>query len=211
MFAPNNPSVPSDPAAPAHHERIVSTFQFVCIDRLYAAVIAVNELTAAFAFLSDSPGSSSGSEGLSCGEPLTDGNYCPSSWFTKIKNPAGGKGMRFIPTMLHGVADYIVGIVVVGLPFVLGLYDTPRAVLLVLGIIVILYSLATDYELGAVRFLRIRFHLLLDALFGVAMLMSPWLFEFPVESRWPVYVIGVLALVLTMTTKIRAEGTAATN
>jgi hypothetical protein len=119
--------------------------------------------------------------------------------------------MRFIPIMLHGVADYIVGIVVVGLPFFLGIHDTPRTVLVVLGIIVILYSLATDYELGAVRFLRIRFHLLLDALFGVAMLMSPWLFEFPLESHWPVYVIGVLALVLTMTTKIRAEGTAATN
>jgi hypothetical protein len=81
--------------------------------------------------------------------------------------------MRFIPTMLHGVADYLVGILVVGLPLFLGLHDTPRAVLVALGIIVILYSLATDYELGAVRFLKIRFHLLLDALFGVAMLVSP--------------------------------------
>ncbi|MET3858589.1 hypothetical protein [Rhizobium sp. OAE497] len=119
--------------------------------------------------------------------------------------------MRFIPTMLHGFADYIVGLLVIGLPFFLGLQDTPCTVLVVLGVIVILYSLATDYELGAVRFLRIRFHLLLDGLFGAAMLISPWLFNFPVDSRWPVYVIGVLALVLTMTTQIRAEGTATTN
>jgi hypothetical protein len=119
--------------------------------------------------------------------------------------------MRFIPTMLHGVADYLVGILVVGLPLFLGLHDTPRAVLVALGIIVILYSLATDYELGAVRFLKIRFHLLLDALFGVAMLVSPWLFDFPAASRVPVYVIGVLALAFTMTTQIRAEGTAATD
>lgn len=119
--------------------------------------------------------------------------------------------MRFIPTLLHGVADYIVGILVIGLPFFLGLHDAPRTILVVLGVIVVLYSLATDYELGAVRFLRIRFHLLLDALFGVAMLASPWLFDFPVNSHWPVYVIGVLALALTMTTQIRAEGTAATS
>jgi hypothetical protein len=129
----------------------------------------------------------------------------------KNQKSAGGEGMRFIPTMLHGVADYIVGLLVIGLPFFLGLQDTPRTVLVVLGVIVILYSLATDYELGAVRFLRIRFHLLLDGLFGAAMLISPWLFNFPVDSRWPVYVIGVLALVLTMTTQIRAEGTATTN
>jgi hypothetical protein len=43
------------------------------------------------------------------------------------------------------------------------------------------------------------------------MLISPWLFNFPTDTRWPVYVIGVLALVLAVTTQIRAEGTAATN
>jgi len=113
--------------------------------------------------------------------------------------------------MLHGIADYIVGLLVIGLPFFLDLSGSPRLVLIVLGLALILYSLLTDYELGAVRFLRIRFHLLLDALFGIAMLISPWLFDFPADSRWPVYLLGVLALVLTMTTQIRAEGTAATN
>ncbi|MGV1873737.1 SPW repeat domain-containing protein [Agrobacterium rosae] len=119
--------------------------------------------------------------------------------------------MRFLPTMFHGFVDYVVGLGVIGLPFFLGFNEVPRTVLIVLGIAVLLYSLLTDYELGAVRFLRIRFHLLLDGLFGAAMLVSPWLFDFPVDSRWPVYVIGVLALVLTMTTQIRAEGTAASN
>ncbi|MEZ2223514.1 hypothetical protein [Rhizobium sp. RCC_161_2] len=119
--------------------------------------------------------------------------------------------MRFVPTMLHGIADYVVGFIVIGLPFILELSRTPRMVLIALGIIVILYSLLTDYELGAVRFLRIRFHLLLDAIFGVAMLLSPWLFDFPMDPRWPVYAIGILALILAVTTQIRADGTAATN
>jgi hypothetical protein len=119
--------------------------------------------------------------------------------------------MRLIPTMLHGFVDYVVGFVVIGLPFFLGLNDAPRLVLVVLGLSVILYSLLTDYEFGAVRFLRIRFHLVLDALFGAAMLVSPWLFSFPINNRWPVYLVGVLALILAATTQIRAEGTAATN
>ncbi|WP_275785443.1 hypothetical protein [Pararhizobium gei] len=38
-------------------------------------------------------------------------------------------------------------------------------ILVVLGTIVVIYSLATDHKLGAIRFLRIRLHRLLDAVF----------------------------------------------
>ncbi|MBY3001966.1 hypothetical protein [Rhizobium leguminosarum] len=117
--------------------------------------------------------------------------------------------MRFVPTMLHGIADYVVGSFVIGLPFFLELNGTPRMVLIALGIIMVLYRLLTDYEIDAVRFLRIRS--LLDAIFGVAMLLSPWLFPFPMDTRWPVYAIGVVALILAITTQIRAEGPAAIN
>ncbi|MFP3547008.1 hypothetical protein SB748_26640 [Rhizobium sp. SIMBA_035] len=119
--------------------------------------------------------------------------------------------MRIVPTVLHGIADYVVGLIVIGLPFFLELSGAPRMVLIALGVIVVLYSLLTDYELGAVRFLRIRSHLLLDAIFGVAMLLSAWLFDLPTDTRWPVYAIGVVALILAVTTQIRAEGTAPTN
>jgi hypothetical protein len=115
--------------------------------------------------------------------------------------------MRFVPTMLHGLIDYLVGIVVIGLPFHLGWTGVTRTTLVALGALVIVYSLLTDYELGLVRFLRIRFHLLLDALFGLAMLAAPMLLDLPAHSRTPVYVIGVLALLLVFTTKIRAHGT----
>jgi hypothetical protein len=115
--------------------------------------------------------------------------------------------MRFIPTIAHGLADYIVGLFVVGLPFSYGLTGTTRAAFVTLGLFVILYSLLTDYELGLVRVLRIRFHLLLDALFGLAMLATPTLLHLPNNSRIPVYVIGVLSLFLSLTTKIRAQRT----
>ena len=39
-----------------------------------------------------------------------------------------------------------------------------------LGVFVILYSTCTDYELGFYRFLRIRFHLMLDGILGVSLL-----------------------------------------
>jgi len=119
--------------------------------------------------------------------------------------------MRVVPTLFHGIVDYLVGLLVIALPFVLDLTGGPRVVLIILGAAVILYSFLTDYELGAVRFLRIRFHLLLDAVFGISMLISPWLFDVPAARRWPIYFIGALALVLTMITQTRAAGTAATD
>jgi hypothetical protein len=113
--------------------------------------------------------------------------------------------------MLHEIANYVVGSIVVSLPFFLGLADSSLFVLVVPGIIVIFYSLLTNNELDAVRFLRVRLHLLLHALLGAAMLISPWLVDFPGTTRWPVYVIGVLAVILAVTTQTRAGGTAATN
>jgi hypothetical protein len=118
--------------------------------------------------------------------------------------------MRFLPTLIHGVLDYLVGLLVIVLPFALGLQESQKWTLVIIGFLVLLYSALTDYEMGLVRFLRIRFHLLLDAVFGLAMLLTPWLFDFPADARWPNYVLGVLALILVAVTDVRALGTAAT-
>ncbi len=114
--------------------------------------------------------------------------------------------MRFVPTLFHGLADYIVGLMVLGMPFYYGWSGTQRAPLVLLGTFVILYSLLTDYERGLIRFLRIRFHLLLDAAFGVAMFLVPSLLTPPQHARWPIYGVGFLALALAFTTQIRAQG-----
>ena len=117
--------------------------------------------------------------------------------------------MRILPTMLHGMLDYLVGLIVVILPFALGLYGLQQGALIFLGVLVILYSAVTDYEMGLIRYLRIRFHLFLDALFGLAMLLMPSLLDFPMGARWPNYLIGILALVLVAVTRTRALGSAA--
>lgn len=117
--------------------------------------------------------------------------------------------MRFIPTTVHGFADYLVGVFVTALPFLLGEQGAVRITLIALGVVVLVYSAMTDYELGAIRFLRIRFHLMLDALFGVAMILLPLTFDMTGIPHWPFYLVGILALALSLTTKIRAEGTAA--
>jgi hypothetical protein len=65
--------------------------------------------------------------------------------------------MRFDPTIVNGIADYVVGAIVLGLPFFYGWTGVPWATLTALGAIVIACSLVTDYEGGLIGFLRIRF------------------------------------------------------
>ncbi|MGF9567770.1 hypothetical protein AAIH70_30230 [Neorhizobium sp. BT27B] len=117
--------------------------------------------------------------------------------------------MRVIPTTVHGFADYLVGVFVFALSFLLGEEGAVQIALIAMGVFVLIYSAMTDYELGAIRFLRIRFHLMLDALFGVAMILLPLTFDMTGAARWPFYLLGILALALALTTKIRADGTAA--
>lgn len=119
--------------------------------------------------------------------------------------------MRFVPTLIHGVIDYLVGLLLIALPFMLGLQGVPRMLLLGLAAAVLLYSFCTDYELGAVRYLRIRFHLLLDAAFGIFMLLLPSLFSFTAGAAAPIYLIGGVAVALVFTTEVRAIGTASSD
>jgi hypothetical protein len=113
-----------------------------------------------------------------------------------------------IPTLLHGIADYVVGIVVVSLPFMFGWAGALRWVALGLGLVVLLVALTTDYELGLYRIFRIRFHLAFDALFGLVMLAVPWTVGTPQGQSWPFYLIGVFALAVSFLTEIRPKGTA---
>ncbi len=117
--------------------------------------------------------------------------------------------MRFVPTIVHGLADYVVGFVVIALPLYFGWPESPRVVFVATGLFVIVYSLLTDYELGLFRLLRIRFHLLLDVFFGIGVLLAPTLLSLPPNGRALIYVIGGLSIFLSFTTNNRAQGTQA--
>jgi hypothetical protein len=114
--------------------------------------------------------------------------------------------MRFIPTALHGIVDYVVGLVLAGLPLYLGWPARAQATFIAIGLVVIGYSAFTDYEFGVFRYLRVRLHLFLDALIGVLLLASPFLLSLPDNHYALILAIGTLALVLAATTEVRAKG-----
>jgi hypothetical protein len=117
-----------------------------------------------------------------------------------------GELMRFIPTRIHGVPDYLLGILLIALPWLLNFDFADNGaetwVPVILGAGVILYSPLTDYELGAIHTIPMRVHLLLDGLGRLLLAISPWLVGFA-DTVWvPFVVLGLLeigAAVLTQT------------
>jgi len=111
--------------------------------------------------------------------------------------------MRFIPTSVHGVVDYLTGVLLIAAPWLFNFAQggAEAWVPVALGAGVILYSLLTDYELGVARVLSMGAHLGLDAASGVLLAASPWLFGFSDVVYLPHLIIGLFEVVAALTTR----------
>lgn len=98
-----------------------------------------------------------------------------------------------LSTRVHGILDYLVGGLLAAAPWVLGFGrgGAETWVPVALGGGVILYSLFTDYELGVVKKLQMTVHLWLDAIGGVFLAASPWIFGFDPHVWIPHVAVGV--------------------
>jgi hypothetical protein len=87
--------------------------------------------------------------------------------------------MRIIPTRVHGMLDYLMGILVAASPWLFGFADggATATIHLVLGGGILAAAALTDFELGLVPLIPMPVHLALDAAIGVLALASPWLFD----------------------------------
>lgn len=122
--------------------------------------------------------------------------------------------MRFLPTAVHGVIDYLAGIVILALPWLLDWEDSAKTIMTILGLGVILYSLLTDYELGVARVIPMSTHLLLDALGGVILIIAPFIFGIDdTTTRTVMIILGIFevgASLITQTTPSRTNRTSRT-
>lgn len=110
--------------------------------------------------------------------------------------------MRFVPTLVHGVADYTVGLGMIVLAVLGGAQGAVLAVFVLLGGFAVLYALITDYELGWKPYLTMPTHLAIDGGFAVVMLLLPLILTMPALLLGASLAIGVTALVLVATTRL---------
>ncbi len=114
--------------------------------------------------------------------------------------------IRFLPTSVHGVLDYLVGIALIAAPWIFGFAYVGGAAVyvpIVLGIALILYSLVTRYELGipGIKFLPMPYHLVIDFLAAVFLAASPWIFGFaskPLNVWLPHLVVGIVVVLVVL-------------
>ena len=113
--------------------------------------------------------------------------------------------MKVINTKTHGVLDYLMGILLIVSPWIFGFADGGAAMWIpvILGIGTLLYSLLTNYELGAFKVISMKTHLGIDMIAGIFLAVSPWIFGFADTVYMPHLTLGiieVLAVIMTKTT-----------
>lgn len=111
--------------------------------------------------------------------------------------------MRFISTRVHGMLDYLMGIILIASPWI---FDFNRGgaettVPVALGIAAILYSLFTNYELGISRRISMSTHLTLDLMSGILLAVSPWLFGFHDYVYMPHLILGLAEIGASLMTE----------
>lgn len=106
-----------------------------------------------------------------------------------------------IPTKLHGYIDYLMGLFLIIVAYLLPM-SNPFAtwILLAMGICTIFYSALTEYEYGVVGLINIKVHLFIDILVGLFVALSPWLFDFADEIYLPFLIIGAWEILVSFMT-----------
>src|SRR3954470_2327654 len=102
--------------------------------------------------------------------------------------------MRFISTRTHGMMDYLMAVVLIVSPWLFGFATggVKQWLPVALGVILLGQSLMTRYELGAVPMISMPAHLGMDAVSGILLAASPWLFGFADTVFWPHLILGLI-------------------
>jgi hypothetical protein len=109
-----------------------------------------------------------------------------------------------VPFFVHGVLDYVVGILLVAAPFLLGFDDigAATAVSIVSGVVMLAVAAASDGPVSLVNSIPRPVHILLDVAMGAFFIAAPFLFGFSDESSPTAFFIvlgllGVLSVIAT--------------
>lgn len=101
-----------------------------------------------------------------------------------------------IPTHWHAFLDYIMAFTLLGGPWVFTFHESFDATIVSLwsGAAIVILSVFTRYEGGLMRKIPLEFHLNIDIVLGLFLIISPFLFDFSEGGYSFHIVIGVILL-----------------
>ena len=115
--------------------------------------------------------------------------------------------MKILDTRTHGIIDYLTGALLLIAPYLFGFATggVEQWLPQVLGAMIIVMSLLTDYELSVAKVIPLGAHLGVDIAGGVLLAVSPWLFGFADIIWWPHLLVGLMEIVVPLITKRHAD------
>lgn len=104
--------------------------------------------------------------------------------------------MRFISRTIHGVLDYMSGLLLIASPWIFNFQDVAAArwVAIAMGAVIIIMSLNTDYEAGLTKLVAMSTHLKMDIAGGIFLAASPWIFGFSDQIFLPHLILGLMEI-----------------
>lgn len=109
-----------------------------------------------------------------------------------------------IPAFVHGVAEYLAGVLLVVAPFLFAFdSDTATVLSVAAGVVVLIVAASTRSSTGLVKGIPISIHVVLDYLLAVFLVASPYLFRFSDETAPTAFflALGIVHLLLTIGTR----------
>jgi hypothetical protein len=121
--------------------------------------------------------------------------------------------IRFVPTVVHGILDYVGGIGLMASPFIFGFARVGGIAVILpisLGIGLVAYSLATNYELGVprLRVIPMAVHLVVDFVASAFLAVAPFLFGYAdlgLNVWLPQVMAGVAVMLLVLVTQTQPQ------
>lgn len=109
-----------------------------------------------------------------------------------------------ISTRAHGIIDYVMAATLIVVPFLFNFGAQEAAALwvpVILGVVVLMTSLITRYELSIAKIIPMPIHIAADVMVGLVLAASPWLFGFADQMWIPHVVLGALEIGVALTTQ----------
>ena len=120
-----------------------------------------------------------------------------------------------IPAFVHGVIEYVAGVLLIGAPFLFAFdSDTATGISVAAGVVVLVVTASTAMSTGLIKSIPVPAHVMLDYALALLLIASPFLFGFDDDGTATAFflVLGIVHLLLTIATRfVRDERRGATS
>jgi hypothetical protein len=112
--------------------------------------------------------------------------------------------MNILSPKIHGVLDYVVVLVFLAAPKLLGLMGTAALLSYTLAAVHLGLTLLTDFPMGALKVVPFPIHGWIELAVGPALLAAPWILGFTAQARIFYIVAGATIFIAWCATDYRS-------